>query len=506
VGDNLIERELKVIGPGFAEGIAGSFGQIREDLSRAGQAFVDDPLGATGNYLKNHGIDFLAGAAITFINPRGKAAAMLAAWSMRSTIYSTLDAVQAAADPNADIAAVKSDYANAIKHEGTAILSALPMAMAGGIAGRGLANGTFGLNKGAIDYFKGDVTSAQVKSNLFNLNDNIYAPRKKVLVTDLDGTTFPMFDYLVPALRENISFIARQMKIPESEVASALGGQRVHPWVLETSRLARKFQGTPLEFETQIVRPFWEIMSRNRSEHLRAFAQVPETLARARADGVEIVALTNAPTLLALQRLQSTNLTPYIDRLYSVHPVEPPVSQVVHPSALEHGRALVASELNAARSGPTLHELPRSASKPDTGGMDAIMHQMGVRPKQMLFVGDSIWKDGLVGEARGIPFLWAKYGSKVPAGQREFLESLGRPANPPGANRAPNAVAHGDPPATVGTLSSYNQLLPYLRPHVNWHDIGLGTFNNLRTPPPWKPVLSYNLIPEEYLLRQRWRR
>lgn len=499
VGDSLIERELSVLGPGFAEGIKGSFGQTMDDLSKARQEFMDDPLSTTGNYLKNHGVDFLAGAAITFINPRGKAAAMLATWSMRGTIFSTMDAMQAAADPNADLAAVRADYANAIKHEGTAFIAAMPMAMAGGMAGRGLANGTFGLNKGAVDYFKGDVTTAQVRHNLLNLKDNIYSPRKKVLVTDLDGTTFPMFDYLVPALRENISFISRRMQIPESEVASALGGQRVHPWILETSPLARKFNGTPAEFEAQIVRPFWEIMNRNRQQNLHTFAQVPETLARARAEGTEIVALTNAPTPLALQRLRASNLSPYIDRLYSVHPVEPPVSQVVHPSALEYGRVMVQSEIEAARGGPALHELPRGSSKPDTGGMDAILQQVGVRPKQVLFVGDSIWKDGLVGEARGIPFLWAKYGSQIPAAQKEFLQSLGRPANPTGQSRAPQAVASGELPPTAGTLSNYSQLLPYLRPHVNWHDIGWGAFHTIATVPPWKPTLSYNLIPEEWI-------
>lgn len=493
----MIERELAVL-PGFVDGLKGSVSQTVTDLSHARDEFLSDPLSTTGSYLKNHGVDFLAGAAITFANPRGKAAAMLAAWSMRGTVFSTWDAMAAAADQNADLQQVRADYANAIKHEGTAILSALPMAMAGGIAGRGLANGVFGPNKSAIDYFRGDVTTAQVRTNLFNLKDNIYSPRKKVLVTDLDGTTFPMFDYLVPALRENISFISKEMRIPPSEVASALGGQRVHPWILEASPLARKFPGTPLEFQQQIVRPFWDIMSRNRSEHLRAFPEVAETLTRARADGVEIVALTNAPTPLALQRLNASNLTGMVDRLYSVHPVEPPVSQVVHPSALQFGRNMVQSETANARAVPQIHELPRTASKPDVGGMDAIMSEFGVRPRQMLFVGDSLWKDGLVAEARGIPFLWAKYGAKVPAHQKEFLESLGRPANPTGKSRAPEAVANGAPPPSVGTLQSYDQLLPYLRPHVNWQGIGYGLWNSVSVLPSWKPVMAYELFPENW--------
>lgn len=500
MGDSFIEREWSVLGPGLVDGLQGAAGQTWHDLNQSGHNLSEDFWGTSGDYLKSHSVDFLAGALITFANPGKKTAAMLTAWSMRGLAYSTVDAIQAAADPDSDLNATRARYADAISHEGTAFLSSMPMAMAGGIAGRGLAGGVFGSNKGAVDYFRGDVTTSQVKTNLLNLQDNIWAPKKKVLVTDLDGTTFPMFDYLVPALKENIGTISAKMNIPEQEVASALGGQRVHPWILETSPLARKFQGTPLEFQEQIVRPFWETLNRNRAQLLHPFPDVAKTLAQARAQGVQIAALTNAPTPLALQRLGATELTPHVDRLYSVHPVEPPVSQVVHPSALEFGRGLVRDELGAVGETPQLRELPQTASKPDTGGMDAIMSELGVRPKQMLFVGDSIWKDGLVGEARGIPFLWAKYGSQIDPAQKAFLEGLGRPANPRGVPRAPNAVTEGAPPPTVGTLNRYEQLLPYLKPHVDFHSIGYGLWNNIARMPSWKPVMAYQLIPNPWQL------
>lgn len=498
MGDSFIEREWSVLGPGLAEGLKGAAGQTWQDLNQAGVDLRNDFWGTSSNYLKNHSVDFLAGALITFLNPGKKTAGMLTVWSMRGLAYSTVDAIQSASDPNSDLNAVRARYANAISHEGTAFLSAMPMAMAGGIAGRGLASGVFGANKGAADYFRGDITTAQVKSNLLNLQDNVWAPRKKVLVTDLDGTTFPMFDYLVPALRENISTIASKMSIPEQEVASALAGQRVHPWILEASPLARKFQGTTLEFQEQIVRPFWETMSHNRSRLLQPFPEVAKTLAQARAEGVQVVALTNAPTPLALQRLNTTKLTPHVDHLYAVHPVEPPVSQVVQPRALEFGRHLVKTEVGAVGDSPQLRELPQTASKPDTGGIDAIMRDLGVRPKQMLFVGDSIWKDGLVGEARGIPFLWAKYGSRIDPAQKAFLEGLGRPANPQGSPRAPEVMAEATPPPMVGILDNYGQLLPYLRPHVDFHSIGYGLWKNIVQAPSWKPVMTYQLIPNPW--------
>ena len=41
---------------------------------------------------------------------------------------------------------------------------------------------------------------------------------------------------------------------------------------------------------------------------------------------------------------------------------------------------------------------------------------------EMLFVGDSKFKDGTMAKAAGVKFAWAAYGKKIPAGQEANFE------------------------------------------------------------------------------------
>ena len=60
--------------------------------------------------------------------------------------------------------------------------------------------------------------------------------------------------------------------------------------------------------------------------------------------------------------------------------------------------------------------------------LDKILEDFEVFPQECLFVGDSLAKDGMVAASRGIQFIWAHYGTSLPA---EYEEMVNRSLKPP---------------------------------------------------------------------------
>lgn len=252
--------------------------------------------------------------------------------------------------------------------------------------------------------------------------------RTKLIITDVDGTLASFWDYFVPAIRDFLREISVKLNTPVSELAEDIGriidrrGTHEYPWLLEETSFAWKhFARRPEQFRDDFVKPFWAALDSNRSKYLRPFPQVLHTLASLKAQGVKIVALSDAPEYMARVRNQQI-FDGLLDAVYALETVEPTSGDIWQPISLEHGRERV-KELRASteKLKSKFEILPFSYEKPNPAGVDRVLADFDVYPQETVFVGDSLSKDGLVAARRGIRFVWAHYGNHLPAEYEELV-------------------------------------------------------------------------------------
>lgn len=472
---NIFEREASVLGPGIVQGAEKAAQETWANIKTGAREFEAHPLSATGSYLKDHALDFGSGAAISLLAPKGIASKLILAWSLRGVGMSTAEAMSKAASPSADLDAIRGDFAERLGREGAAVASSLPMMMAGASFGRMGTNALLGEGRSLFDVARGRVTTADIGRNANSLMESAFGSKTKVLITDLDDTVFPLKDYLVPSLQKNVAMLSQRMSMPESEVIKALGPQRIHPWILEQSDLARRFKGTPEQFTEQIVKPFWQHDAQAMRE-LRPFDGVVQTLKEARERGIKVVALTNAPKPWAINRLKAAGLDGYIDHLYAMETPEPKLGDVLSPHALEHGRTLLRSAEDTPHRIGQIHALPQGFQKPDVHGIRTILDDLGVPARRALAIGDNWNGDGAAPQHYGVPFIWAKYGRDFNPEYKAFLRRF-KPRTDDTLPVEP-AVLQKAHPDTIHIADSYTDLLRFLNrpavPRLAWHQLLTG--------------------------------
>lgn len=252
--------------------------------------------------------------------------------------------------------------------------------------------------------------------------------RAKLVITDVDGTLASFWDYFVPAIREFLREISVKLDTPVSELAEDIGrvidrrGTHEYPWLLEETSFAWKhFSKNPDKFREIFVRPFWQALDVNRTKYLRPFPQVLQTLTALKKEGIKVVALSDAPDYMARVRNQQI-FDGLLDAVYALETVEPGADEIWQPISLEHGRSRVKEMRDATSNLQTkFHVLPVSYEKPNPAGVDRVLADFDVYPQEVIFVGDSLTKDGLAAARRGIKFVWAHYGNHLPAEYEELV-------------------------------------------------------------------------------------
>jgi FMN phosphatase YigB (HAD superfamily) len=279
-----------------------------------------------------------------------------------------------------------------------------------------------------------DIKSPGLKSSNLNIHSKFKSVKTKLVITDVDGTLASFWDYFVPAMRDFLRDLSVRSNKNVLELAQDIGhiierrGSHEYPWLLEeTSYAWTHYSKDPEAFREEYVRPFWDALDVNRSKYLHAYPRVLDTLAELKERGIKIVALSDAPEYMARVRNQQV-FDGLLDAVYSLETVEPDKDEVFRPISLEHGRERVQQlRESTANLKTALHILPQLYEKPCPYGLDQILSDFEVFPQECLFVGDSLAKDGMVAASRGIPFIWAHYGTSLPAEYEEMVNSSLKP-------------------------------------------------------------------------------
>lgn len=293
--------------------------------------------------------------------------------------------------------------------------------------------------------------------------------RTKLVITDVDGTLASFFDYFVPALRDFLRHMSQEVKTPLSELAEDIGrvierhGTHEYPWLLEETGFAWKhFKDSPDEFTRDFVKPFWKAMDENREKYLRPFPEVISTLEELKSKGIKVVALSDAPDYMARIRNKQV-FDGLLDAVYALETEEPPEDAVWKPITLKHGRERLADLKKSTDNLKTrLCVLPKSYEKPCPSGLDLVLKDFEVYPYETLFIGDSLKKDGLVAASRGIRFIWAHYGSHLPAEYEELVHTALKPVDEATEEETSQAEENKQPPIVEAIAARYDELLNHV--------------------------------------------
>jgi FMN phosphatase YigB (HAD superfamily) len=289
------------------------------------------------------------------------------------------------------------------------------------------------------------------------------APRAKLVITDVDGTLASFWDYFVPAMRDFLREISVRLDMPLLDLANDIGhiidrrGTHEYPWLLEETSFAWKhFSDRPDQFVSDFVIPFWENLDRNRIKYLRPFPQVIGTLNRLKQQGIKIVALSDAPEYMARTRNKQI-FDGLLDAVYALETVEPKKTDIFQPITLEYGRARVL-RMRAAAADITaqFRVLPWDFEKPSPQGLDQILEDFDVYPQEAIFIGDSLTKDGVVAASRGIRFVWAHYGTHLPAEYEELVHYSLKP------EREDESLEPLRPNLITAVAARYDEVLHYV--------------------------------------------
>ncbi len=247
-------------------------------------------------------------------------------------------------------------------------------------------------------------------------------PRIRAVVTDLDNTLYPWVDYIVPSLEAMVDSLVSTTGLPRVRIVQSLKevytryGSNEYPFAIQESDIFKPYERDFDSFNRLVVDPARRAFKAARERWLTPYPGVVETLRWIRAEGLTLVALTDAPRNAAELRLKWLELDGHFDALYTLAGY--PLPKNVDPAIRRREAA------GHYRSRTVTRELPREAEKPSPDGLRRILADFGLRGPEVLYVGDNVRKDMPVARACDAVGVWAEYGTYISAEYRERLAAI----------------------------------------------------------------------------------
>lgn len=284
----------------------------------------------------------------------------------------------------------------------------------------------------------------------------------RLVVTDMDNTLYSWVDYIVPAVEAMVTAVQTATGFQRIKVVQSLKAvytkyeSNEYPFALQESSLFQEFPEFG-SFDKMVIEPARMAFSAARKKYLKPYKNVLETLTTLREMKIPVVALTDAPKNPAEQRIKKLGLDSLLTAIYTM-------PGFTFPSGPD-GAALVAPDIlqkevkGAYRASCPVIELPREHEKPHPGGLSKILQTYGMKPNEVLVVGDSVKKDIGVARELGCVDCWAEYGTYVSLEYRERLDIISSTAIT--RRHASGVLEAGHAQALVPThaLSNFSQIL-----------------------------------------------
>ena len=230
---------------------------------------------------------------------------------------------------------------------------------------------------------------------------------KTALITDLDNTIFDWVEVWITCFTTmldgvlEMSGVPREVLIPEIKAVHQKHGTSEYSFLLEElpslspflngRRVAEVFAGPIEAFRAA------------RSEKLRLYPTVGETLATIKAIGTQIIGYTESMAFYSNYRVRCLGLDGVFDHLFCPqdHVLPKHLNPEDHKKYPAHRY-----ELQHTKQ----HYTPEGSRKPDPPVLLSIVKQLGLSRDQCVYVGDSLTKDVVMAVDCKIDDVWAEYG------------------------------------------------------------------------------------------------
>ena len=477
---NFFEREVEVLssaGLGAADAAALAWADVKSGVGK----LIEQPIAYASEFVRDHWQEPVMGAAMAMLAPRGLAKAAILVYSGRDLLESTYKAAVGAADKNANLEELSRQYRQSIGLGGASFVESLPLTALGGTFGRAAANAVVGPGLGAWDLASRTVPFKTVKHNCWQLHDEVSPPATKLAVFDLDNTLYPYSKALATGYKTAIADLSAKTGLEEGELYSLIGREvdRVsnfsYPWTLELALSDRLQVGKPhgmslQHFETHIANPFWATLEQSMTDNGKAFPQAVPTLRELSNRKIPAVVLTNA-TSNGVRRLQNMGMADgsLLRRMYAIENRAAPDNL---PADLldvgkQRGRSLFPKEHGLEK----FVQFPKEWMKPDPRGLQTIIEDYGLRPRQVLMIGDSASNDMAAAQRAGTRGVWVRHAYSTP----ELEAVLSRLSEEAKAKKAPsNNVKFTAVAPQFAEVDSLTGVIDHLQPKPNYRAIAHG--------------------------------
>lgn len=227
------------------------------------------------------------------------------------------------------------------------------------------------------------------------------------MVTDLDNTLWDWFDAWYRSFSAMLRSLSRLSGITvevlekEMQAVHRLRGTTEYSYLLNElpSLCAMHPGGNPLEIYDEAM----HVLNSERKKATALYPGVAETLRKLRALGVPVVAYTESVAYWSEWRIKTTRLDGLIGTLYSSPDHDMPKG--VDVASLRR----LPPESYGLKNTEHRH-VPPGLLKPDPHILETIVHDYGVDPGEVVYVGDSLMKDVAMAQDVGVVDVHAAYG------------------------------------------------------------------------------------------------
>lgn len=301
----------------------------------------------------------------------------------------------------------------------------------------------------------------------------------RLFSTDNDHTMVGYFAGAVPAWRQELPKIAKRLGISLEEAGRKLGtvfaryATHDYPWAVALA-FHPYWKGSVADFVRLIERPFWKAQDDFREKFVKPYTGVEPALTKLQKLNVPAIVVSDAPMFMCIARLASSGLAKYFQGVYALECKAPDLTTVPSEEWLRFGARRIAS-LNRKYKEHGIRivrELPIDHEKPDPRGIQLAMKDFNVHPGQVIHVGDSLPKDGVLGLSAGLRgFFYTPYHAigHLPAEYLDYITGVLKPETNEfdghGATAAPSKPMASVPPMlgqgsfgdSLNHLGFYNQ-------------------------------------------------
>lgn len=260
---------------------------------------------------------------------------------------------------------------------------------------------------------------------------------------DVDNTLFDWINYYVHSMEslfktvQEITGIDISILKQEAQVVFSENESTEYPFVIQELPSVVKFFNYDIEKMLKTaVGPARDAFLETSKKFLVLYPQVKETLQEIKVQypDVPIAALTDAPRYIAMWKLNKLGILNFFDAVYGLGDPRIPICDKTHQ--IKVSQDILTKHLRRSQFGfrGTVRVLPAEYEKPGTRGFKTILMDYDLDEnlqdrKSVVFVGDNVKKDSMLGQKLGVLTAWAKYGVVNDQNLMTRLNSFSPPKN-----------------------------------------------------------------------------